>query len=408
MAGCRQRVWRFAHIHSDGMPLEPEPELTEAELRALTGEMERIRRMSPVSAAAALEDASRKSYSPPFSLSRSPGSSPGLEAAAQGTEELADALKEVSGLVMSSPRGMRAGPLGKQGLPVARPVARPRSPARTPAASPRTATPPRTRTAAATPPRTRSAILARSESRDTSAAFASRDFGAGDARAPKAPKQDSVLVSGGWKVIAGCAVSSAFLPMLSSEILHFGPNNIAVTRPHSWSKMKDKEAELATTARSSDAKLPTTLHPAALVAVPRESQKLRAADCNGAFVLAVVVDQLDPGTKSLAFGIGLMLPRSGQFFGEAEGTVGIIQSVYDEKHRQVRSKGRFGRRVDRSDDKLRKPIRTGSRVCMQLSPRDPGTVRHVISWFVLLIFLVAAAHKRVAHPARLLRSRQDR
>jgi hypothetical protein len=311
---------------------------------------------------------------------------------------------------MSSPRGMRAGPLGKQGLPVARPVARPRSPARTPAASPRTATPPRTRTAAATSPRTRSAILARSESRDASAAFASRDFGAGDARAPKAPKQDSVLVSGGWKVIAGCAVSSAFLPMLSSEILHFGPNNIAVTRPQSWSKMKDKEAELATTARSSDAKLPTTLHPAALVAVPRESQKLRAADCNGAFVLAVVVDQLDPGTKSLAFGIGLMLPRSGQFFGEAEGTVGIIQSVYDEKHRQVRSKGRFGRRVDRSDDKLRKPIRAGSRVCMQLSPRDPGTVRHAISWGVLLPFSCRCGAQTICSSGSLVavKTRQDR
>jgi len=124
-----------------------------------------------------------------------------------------------------------------------------------------------------------------------------------------------------------------------------------------------------------------------LVAVPRDisGRKIPLRDAgaslgsseeaNGAFSLAIVIEELDPGNKWLSFGVGLDLPRVGSFFGEAEGTVGITQSVYDEKHRQARSKSGFGRRVDRSDDKLRRPVQKGTRLALQLSPRGEDGCR---------------------------------
>eukprot|EP01043_Picozoa_sp_COSAG02_P004053 COSAG02_NODE_102_length_36716_cov_233.851025_33_plen_443_part_00 len=194
---------------------------------------------------------------------------------------------------------------------------------------------------------------------------------------------ESGLVSGGWKVLEGCAVSTAFLPLLSSKILHFAKGNATTMRPQSWSRLKDKEAELADSVRSSDAKGSTSLHPAALVAVPRQASQLLPGQCSGAFVLTVLIEQLDPGNKWFSFGIGIMLPRTGgKCFGNAEGTVGITQSVFDRKHRQVRSRGRFGRRIDRSDDKLKRPIRIGSRLCLQLSPRDTETGHRTLRFFI--------------------------
>jgi hypothetical protein len=196
-------------------------------------------------------------------------------------------------------------------------------------------------------------------------------------------KRDSELVSGGWKVMEGCAVSTAFLPLLSSEILHFAKGNITATRPQSWSRLKDKEAELAAAVRSSDVKSCASMHPAALVAVPREASQLLAAQCSGAFVLAVLIEQLAPGNKWISFGIGSVLPRTGgRYFGDAEGTVGITQSVFDRQHRQVRSRGISGRRMDRPDDKLKRPIRTGSRLCLQLSPRDSVTGQRTLRFFM--------------------------
>ena len=110
-------------------------------------------------------------------------------------------------------------------------------------------------------------------------------------------RKDSKLVSGGWQAAKGCMVSKAFLPALSSEILHFTNLNAMATRPQPWSSLEDKEAELAAAAQPSSAKNSALVHPAALVAVPRTASELCAVQCSGAFVLTVVVEKLDPGNK---------------------------------------------------------------------------------------------------------------
>ena len=108
-------------------------------------------------------------------------------------------------------------------------------------------------------------------------------------------KKDSKLVSGGWQVVRGCAVSKAFLPALSSEILHFTHLNAAATRPQPWSGHVDKEAELAAAAQPGSAKSSALVHPAALVAV--------------SLSLSLSLSLFSPSLSSLPLSLCLPVPR---------------------------------------------------------------------------------------------------
>eukprot|EP01045_Picozoa_sp_COSAG04_P016731 COSAG04_NODE_1423_length_6828_cov_13.718978_1_plen_254_part_00 len=105
-------------------------------------------------------------------------------------------------------------------------------------------------------------------------------------------------------------------------------------------------------------------YPAALVAVGR------GGGAEG-FALAAVVEALPKmnAYSYFSFGVGRAMPKEGKGFGgTADGTCGLQQLADSESYRGAATKG-FGRRADRDDDKLGRPIVRGSRLALHLSPR---------------------------------------
>ena len=93
----------------------------------------------------------------------------------------------------------------------------------------------------------------------------------------------------------------------------------------------------------------------------------------GAFALAAVVEELLPEISAghFSFGVGHQSPLlDDTLFGlSAEGTCGLVQRAGYDPNRYAEAR-RFGRRVDRHDDKLEPVIREGSRLALRLSPHD--------------------------------------
>ena len=121
------------------------------------------------------------------------------------------------------------------------------------------------------------------------------------------------------------------------------------------------------------------LNPAVCVGVPRGRG---ARD----FVLALVVETLpkpalykpaphgdrNPG---LSFGVGRSKQKASyDGFGGDTGTCGLRQQLRKESGRHA-SANKFGRRVDRDDDKLGPVIQEGSRLALRLSARGPDQLR---------------------------------
>ena len=135
-------------------------------------------------------------------------------------------------------------------------------------------------------------------------------------------------------------VQPAFLPQLSCDKLTLGDGGAAATRVWEGSPHK----------------------PAALVAVGR------GGGAEG-FALAAVVEALPWDYKYFSFGVGRAMPKEGKLFVDADGTCGLWQTAYDESYRAALTKG-FGRRADRGDRELGRPIVQGSRLALHLSPRE--------------------------------------
>ena len=86
--------------------------------------------------------------------------------------------------------------------------------------------------------------------------------------------------------------------------------------------------------------------------------------------LAAVVEALPKVYGQwFSFGVGRAMPKERKTFGgTANGTCGLRQDPEDESVRRAVAWG-FGRRADRDDEKLGRPIVQGSRLALHLSPR---------------------------------------
>ena len=380
---------------------EPEPEPDDAEMLLLALDLERVRSQAPDEA---VELPSHLDFrvSPPFMVLAGPTSHDVLDHAARSTAELAAVLREAGTLtrsMSSSPnrtldpnrqlvatryhdelmllssdpalakmdastrteinrsmaalRELTRAAAGQRLMTVFTPALSPGAgrPARpvvsaprgrgTGYTTPRESTPPRRNSSTSSAPMNRSTLMMKStpQMNRTHPSPQSTPF----SWTQSSLGTKSSLVTGGWKLVDGCACSCAFLPMLSAESFAFHANNRNVARPQTRSEMGSKQ-------RSKE----STLHPAALVAVPRDfsTRKVQAMkiartshdaedpinvkamsernvpgstcslgsseQANGAFCLAVVIEDLDPGNKWLSFGIGIDLPRAGNYFGEIE------------------------------------------------------------------------------------------
>ena len=76
-----------------------------------------------------------------------------------------------------------------------------------------------------------------------------------------------------------------------------------------------------------------------------------------------------------SFGVGRAMPKQGTYFGDtADRTCGLWQALFNESNRSAAMSG-FGRRADRDDWKLGRPIVQGSRLALHLSPRGAEGTR---------------------------------
>ena len=91
---------------------------------------------------------------------------------------------------------------------------------------------------------------------------------------------------------------------------------------------------------------------------------------------AAVVEALRKAGGYLSFGVGRAMPKEGKRFGyDADGTCGLYQNAEAESSRLAQITEDFGRRADRDDDRLGRPIVQGSRLALHLSPRGAEGTR---------------------------------
>ena len=136
------------------------------------------------------------------------------------------------------------------------------------------------------------------------------------------------------------AQPKAFLPQLSCDKLTLGDGGATAT---TWPGMDQ------------------FTNPAALVAVGR------GGGAEG-FALAAVVEAMPKVSGWFSFGVGRAMPKKDRIFGSPDGTCGLGQNPGDESERCADTTG-FGRRADRDDEELGRPIGQGSRLALHLSPR---------------------------------------